>query len=98
MPTQTLVSQLIRERRTAKGFSQADLADRLGVARNTIGRWEGGTGNEPTEDNRKKLAKAIGGRPDDYLWTDEDYDKRDKLVRVRIEAAAYVRRLLAGEE
>jgi transcriptional regulator with XRE-family HTH domain len=98
MPTQTLVSQLIRERRTSKGLSQADLADRLGVARNTIGRWEGGIGNEPTPDNRKKLAKAIGGKPDDYLWSDDDYDKRDRLVHVRIAAAAYVRRLLSGEE
>lgn len=97
MATHTYVSQLIADRRDRKGLTQIDLAERMRIARNTISRWENGH-NPPTGLQRKKLAKELGGTPGDYEWTDEDFARRDRLMQIRIEAAAHLRRLLAGEE
>lgn len=94
--TTTYVSQLIRERRLRKGLNQIELAERMGVARNTIIRWEKGY-NPPTEPQRKKLAKELGGRPSDYEWSDIDHEQHDRLARIKLEARAYLRRLMAGE-
>ena len=93
---ETLVSQLIRDRRKDKGWRQSDLADKMEVARNTIIRWEKGA-NPPDEPQRKKLAKALGGQPADYEWQPYDYERHDHLARIKLEAAAYVRKLLSGE-
>lgn len=35
-----MTGQQIREKRTALGMTQAELGDALGVAKNTIARWE----------------------------------------------------------
>ena len=92
-----LVSVLIRERRTRKGLNQQELAERLGVARNTIVRWEKGD-NPPTEQKRKQLAKHLGGSAKDYQWTEEDFARHDRLAQIKIEVRAHLRRLMSGEE
>lgn len=95
----TLVADLIRQRRKRKGLSQFELGEKLGVARNTISRWENADPrSKPEEDSRRRLAKILGGSPTEYEWTDEDFERAAHLQRVRDEAAAYVRRLLAGEQ
>ncbi len=78
-----LVCDLIRGRREGLGLTQVDLAELIGVSRNSIGRWESGRGtgkrNEggPTAPNRKKLAFVLGGEP-------SDYECRRLTVRTRI--------------
>jgi transcriptional regulator with XRE-family HTH domain len=90
------VSQLIRERRNRKGWRQDDLAERLGVARNTIIRWEKGN-NQPDEPQRRKLAATLGGSPPDYEWSELDHEQHDRLTRIKLELNATLRRLMAGE-
>jgi transcriptional regulator with XRE-family HTH domain len=92
----SFVSLLIRERRNRKGWRQDDLADRLGVARNTIIRWEKGD-NQPDEPQRRKLSTTLGGSPADYEWSELDYERRDRLTRIKLELDAHLRRLMAGE-
>jgi transcriptional regulator with XRE-family HTH domain len=46
--------------RTAIGLTQADLAERLGVSRKTIGRWEGGFSYPKAEHLKTLLAFAVG--------------------------------------
>lgn len=96
MVTDALVSALIRDRRTRKGLNQQDLAERLGVARNTIIRWEQGD-NPPTEAKRRQLAKHLGGTARDYEWDYEDFERRDRLTRIKLEVNAHLRRLMSGE-
>jgi transcriptional regulator with XRE-family HTH domain len=94
----TYVWELIRERRRQRGLTQADLADLMGVARNTVNRWETGQ-NQPTNEApthfRKRLAKELGGQAEDYEWSSVDYDRSDKLARIKLEAAAYTRQLMS---
>jgi len=55
------VARRIRELRTAygkKGLSQEELANMLGVATNTISRWETGT-YEPTLNDLERLARTL---------------------------------------
>lgn len=98
MSTTTLVSDLIRQRRTKRGLTQADLAEKVEVSRNTVNRWENADPrSKPTEASRKALAKHLGGAAADYEWGDDDYERAERLERVRHEAARYVRQLLSGE-
>jgi transcriptional regulator with XRE-family HTH domain len=95
--TDTFVSQLIRDRRNRKGFTQVDLSERLGVHKNTIIRWEKGH-NPPTAPQRRKLAKVLGGQPVEYEWTTADHERHDRLVQIRLKLNATIRRLYADEE
>ena len=40
---------------------------------------------------------ALGGPPADYEWSELDYERRDRLTRIKLEAEAHLRRLMAGE-
>lgn len=56
------VCQRIKELRTGygeKGISQEALAAKVGVATNTVSRWETAT-YEPTLDDLEKLSRALG--------------------------------------
>lgn len=50
--------QRFAARRKAVGFSQEQLAERLGIERSTVGRWESGE-TEPQPWSRPKLARAL---------------------------------------
>ena len=71
----SLVSKLIRERRELEGWRQEDLADRLSVSRNTIGRWEAGE-FQPSDEMRRKLAQTLGGISLEYEWAERDDQHR----------------------
>ena len=51
--------EIIREARLLAGFSQQELADRAGVPRQSIVRWEGGT-VEPGFDTVRRLLRGCG--------------------------------------
>ncbi len=53
-PTKT-----IRQLRQARGWSQIDLAVRIGVDRSNVTRWESGA-KTPSPGNRQRLAKLFG--------------------------------------
>jgi transcriptional regulator with XRE-family HTH domain len=59
MDEKSLVSKLICERREREEWTQQDLGRRIGVARNTINRWENGL-NGPKPPMRRKLALVLG--------------------------------------
>lgn len=52
----------IREWRQARGLSQVELGERLGVDHRTIGRWENHQ-SMPSLDRQRKLAEALGIKP-----------------------------------
>jgi putative transcriptional regulator len=90
------VSGLIRERRKERGWSQQDLAEHVSATRNPINRWERGW-NGPTLPQRRKLAKALGGDPDEYMWTEEDHVHRDEQTPNQIEVRDLIRRLRGSD-
>jgi DNA-binding transcriptional regulator YiaG len=52
----------IRARRESAGMTQAQLAAKLGVARETVARWESGAGR-PTKRARIALDAVLAGEP-----------------------------------
>ena len=68
----TLREKLIVSRNKA-GLSQMELADRLGVSRQAVSRWESGD-TTPTMDKLKSLAKLYGVSLD---WLCSDAADRD---------------------
>jgi transcriptional regulator with XRE-family HTH domain len=90
--THSLVAKLIRARREMVGLNQEDLAERLGVARNTINRWERGH-NPPTAPMRRKLARALGGIPADYEWGKPDHEEHDRRIQIELQIRRLRRQL-----
>ncbi len=58
----TLTPTQIRARRTARGLSQATLADRVGVTQATISNWESGR-SSPSAEQTATLRDALGPVP-----------------------------------
>lgn len=57
-PAWTLQDRITKAR-THAGLNQGELAEKLGVSRNTLNRWESGSRN-PSEKNLQALAEATG--------------------------------------
>ena len=84
METGTIIASL----RDKKGFSQTDLADKTGVSRVMIGRYERGEAM-PSIDADKKIADA----PEvslDYLVGEGINSKLDKQVLKRLQELEYL--------
>lgn len=54
---------LIREARSTAGISQDALADRAGVNRSTVIRWEGGDASRPDPDQVRRVCRVLGIDP-----------------------------------
>lgn len=61
------MKQRIKQLREAVGLSQTDFGKRIGLARNTIANYEGGT-REPNEAVIKLICKEFSA---DYFWLTE---------------------------
>ena len=65
-----MISQNIRSLREHEGFTQEVLASRLGVARQTVAKWESGEAT-PDLENVRALARLFGVSIDDLANHDE---------------------------
>lgn len=59
----------IRELREARGWSQAELGRRAGIASQIVNRLESGHTRTPSLDNLERLATALGVAPGSLLTT-----------------------------
>lgn len=71
-------SEKITAQRKAHGLSQEELADRLGVSRQAVSRWEQGSAL-PDANNLVQLSRTFGVTTD-YLLHD-DYENDQDLRR-----------------
>lgn len=71
------VGQLIKDRRLAKGMTQEELADLVGVKKSAVAKWENGRVSEIKRSNLKKLADALEVSPVQLLG---DIEKRPASV------------------
>lgn len=67
----------IKAARAAKGMSQRDVADALGVTRQTINAIESGSYN-PTIRFCIGICKLLGRTLDELFWEEENDDCRDR--------------------
>lgn len=63
-----------KARRTAKGWSHAQLAERVGVTPAAVGHWEIGT-REPSARNALRLSQALGCKVEDLFTYDAPTDQ-----------------------
>ena len=57
----------IRELREARGWTQLDLANQLGITPSAVYNWERGK-HEPTATMLRKMARLFGVSMDDIDW------------------------------
>ena len=62
--------QTIRELREARGWTQLELANRLGVTPATVYNWERGK-YEPSASKLRQIAQAFGASMDDIALVQE---------------------------
>lgn len=99
----TLIEKLVELRRRV-GFSQEELADRLGVSRQTVSKWESGQGL-PNADNLRLLSRLYSVSID-WLLSNEDrppdrietpfVQKKETQEREDTQRRTFLRGLFAG--
>ena len=71
-----MLHENLRNLRKRKGLSQQELADKVGVVRQTISKWENGD-STPDSVSLIKIANVLQIPPDDIL--DENVSKKDNM-------------------
>lgn len=61
------VGDIIKKARTDKGLTQEELADKVGVKKSAVAKWENGRVSEIKRSNLKNLADALGLAPTQLL-------------------------------
>ncbi len=94
------IAQRLAEMRRAKGYSQEELAEKLGLSRQAVSKWERAE-SSPDTGNIIALAKLYGVTIDELLRIDDDvaddvaFESRDRAASAqppRAQAAAEPRR------
>lgn len=61
------VGEVIRNARLAKGMTQEELAEKVGVKKSAVAKWENGRVSEIKRSNLKMLSDALGLNPNKLL-------------------------------
>ena len=61
------VGELIKKERLAKGMTQEELAEKVGVKKSAVAKWENGRVSEIKRSNLQKLSEALGIDPNRLL-------------------------------
>jgi transcriptional regulator with XRE-family HTH domain len=64
LQTETRINHLLRQARKERTWSQAELAELIGVAKETISRWEHGA-SRPQPNQLRKLCEAFDRKPEE---------------------------------
>lgn len=68
------VGYIIKKARAEKGMTQEELAEKVGVKKSAVAKWENGRVSEIKRTNLKNLADVLGLDPNELLG-DEDSKK-----------------------
>ena len=66
------VGTIIKQARTAKGFTQEELAEKVGVKKSAVAKWENGRVSEIKRSNLKMLSEVLGLNPNQLLGDMEE--------------------------
>lgn len=86
------IAQRLAELRRAKGYSQEALANRLGLSRQAVSKWERAESSPDTE-NLIALARLYGVSLDELLSVDKDieediaFERADRVAKTALDAA-----------
>ena len=71
MAIESLGREPLAKHRARLGLTQLELAEKAGLERSLVNRYENGRGGLPGLKNATKLARALGVRIDDIAFTSE---------------------------
>lgn len=72
------VGTLIRKTRIEKGMTQEELAEKVGVKKSAVAKWENGRVSEIKRSNLKNLSDALGLNPNQLLGDQQVYELEGK--------------------
>src|SRR5260370_2466658 len=91
----------LRYERELRGWSQADLAEKVRCDTKTIGRWESGD-SIPRPYHRQSLCEIFGKNAEEFGLVEEEVTARDELslslIREDVGEAPYVVNLYGRDE
>lgn len=61
------VGELIKKKRLERGMTQEELAEKVGVKKSAVAKWENGRVSEIKRSNLKMLSEALGVNPNELL-------------------------------
>jgi len=61
------VGEIIKQARIQKGMTQEELAEKVGVKKSAVAKWENGRVSEIKRSNLKNLSDALGLNPNQLL-------------------------------
>lgn len=64
------IGEIIKSARTAKGMTQTELAEKVGVKKSAVAKWENGRVTEIGRTNLKRLSEVLGIDPNRLLGND----------------------------
>ena len=77
------LGQFIATRRKFMRLTQEELAERIGISKSAVAKWETG-GGLPDRDNLKRLSKVINVSVDDLHRIIEDADSQEADLQFNI--------------
>lgn len=82
------VGTLIKQARMEKGLTQEELADKVGVQKSAVAKWENGRVSEIKRTNLKKISEVLGLNPNRLLGDIESDPIRvaDELADIYLDA------------
>lgn len=89
------LGETIARLRSQKGYSQSQLADKLGVSRQSVSKWETDA-SAPDLDNLVKLHELLGVTLDELILGDAPQPKAEPLSPAPVQPTVLPSRILAG--
>ena len=83
MHNQMKLGRFLSSRRRLMGLTQEEMADRIGVSKSAIGKWET-DGGLPDRDNLKKISEVMNVSVDELhrIIKSEEYSDKDFDVNI----------------
>lgn len=82
------IGQKIKIARLAKGYTQEELAEKVGVQKSAVAKWENGRVSEIKRSNLDKLSKVLGINPNSLLSDIEErpVEMGEKIADIALNA------------
>lgn len=78
------IGEIIKIERMKKGMTQDELAEKVGVQKSAVAKWENGRVSEIRRSNLKNLADALGINPNQLLGNDisERFEQKEPAFQI----------------
>lgn len=78
------VGEMIKKARLAKGMTQVELAEKVGVKKSAVAKWESGRVSEIKRSNLQRLSEVLGIDPNRLLGDDitSTFETKEPIIAI----------------